>query len=794
MNIPSFLRLKLPVRAVPYCIGLCIALSVAAVFWICTFKIMDRDFWWHVSAGNLMMQTWEIIKMDPFAYTRAGLPYLATHEWLAQIILAFIYNTFGSTGIILFRAVVACITAGLILLLDPKRIFPNILLALWAVVITKGSYLERPQLFTFIFFAAFLLLAFRFLDTQSIRVKIGYCVTFILLELLWVNMHGGAALMGGAIVFFLFVHSLVRTVMRSNRTENGQSTALLLGTGIAMAITIILPPNGFGTIQYLSDLLNDQTILFIAEWQPRTWSLYIRELWLFWILAIASLGIGRRHVLFNGLLLLMTAYLSRQAFRHEILFILSAIATVFYQANHSAVIARWRLKSQSYTAAIAVGTVLLALLLGRIAYVRSINFERPENLYGFGQFDLARGAADYLEMENVQGNMFNTYGIGGYLIYRGRPVFIDGRNVDYGLDFMAKTYAAGIDEERWDDLVDEHDVSYAVVDYDAIRQKDSLPYSSILDEKDGWLLTYLDDWTAVYLKDTPANRLIADRWQYQLLTATNIQFHDGFDSVPDEELPALIAELEHMRAGNPQGTKATIALAKIALRQQRFADAESLAHEAMNIRRYAPEPLGILGASYVAQEKWTEAADAYDKLLELAGDQYPDIDYGFIASVYERAGLSRKADRYAKKAGRDLPTASGSTQEMGVNPVADAVEFNDIGIEQAQNGALDSAEESFMSALKINPSYAEAWNNLCALLLQKNLPGEAIAHCKKAVEFNPSYADAHFNLALAYYQSGSFADAEKYALLAEKLGRKEEAATLLKMIRQSTSDPVQKVR
>ena len=147
---------------------LLVAAALAAIFWICTFNIFDRDFWWHITAGKLLLSSgW--IAVDPFAYTREGLPYLATHEWLAQIALSLIYQTFGSTGIILFRGVIASTSVGLLLLIAPRRIFPNILLAVWGVVIAKGSFLERPPLFTFVIFAAFLLLAFRWLDAYTLK-------------------------------------------------------------------------------------------------------------------------------------------------------------------------------------------------------------------------------------------------------------------------------------------------------------------------------------------------------------------------------------------------------------------------------------------------------------------------------------------------------------------------------------------------------------------------------------------------------------------------------------------------
>jgi hypothetical protein len=33
------------------------AVFAAAVVYLCAFKVMDRDFWWHVKAGEIMWKT-----------------------------------------------------------------------------------------------------------------------------------------------------------------------------------------------------------------------------------------------------------------------------------------------------------------------------------------------------------------------------------------------------------------------------------------------------------------------------------------------------------------------------------------------------------------------------------------------------------------------------------------------------------------------------------------------------------------------------------------------------------------
>ncbi len=764
--------------------------AIAAIFWICTFKIMDRDFWWHITAGNVLLSSgW--IALDPFAYTRDGLPYLATHEWLAQIFLSVFYQTFGSTGIILFRGVVASLSVGLLLLLAPRRLFPNVLLAVWAVVIAKGSFLERPQLFTFMIFAAFLLLAFRWLDAETVQRRRWMCAALILLELLWVNVHGGAALVGCAIVVFLLFQT-VFSWWRWRQREDRQDVLLLCGTLVVMTVVIVAPPNGLSTIEYLWNLLNDQTIVYIAEWKPRSWSLYIAELWPFWLAALGSLIVGRRHGVFNVLLLMMTAYLSRQAFRHEILFIFAALATCFYQWEHSLAAEKCYTWMTKRRVGVAVLTIVLLMVLSRTAYGRSLNFEQQDNLFGFGQFDLARGAYDFLEREKIEGNMFNTYGIGGYLIHRGYPdrkVFIDGRNVDYGMDFMTRTYAAGVNEQHWKSLTERYGVTYAIVDYDAIRENDRLPYSAHLDLNPDWPLVYLDDWVAVYLKKTPANQPIIDRFRYTLITATDLQFRSDFAHIPASDRDNFVRELTRVRQDNPDGVKATLALAKLALREGRTDDATLLATEAMRVRPFAPEPYALLGAAEVSKQQWNDAAESYDMLLQLAGKNYPDLNYGYIADIFEKANRPWKAwfVRPRSYVPLTLPSSMTGTvtSESALalpNPLSDAQDFNDQGIDQAERGDWPEAEQSFRTALMLSPSFAEAWNNLCALLVSQKRTDDAIDACTRAIDRAPDLADAHFNLALAYYHQGSLKASEREALEAKRLGRTEESNALLRLL------------
>ena len=54
---------------------------------------------------------------------------------------------------------------------------------------------------------------------------------------------------------------------------------------------------------------------------------------------------------------------------------------------------------------------------------------------GLNPFVYPVAAADFLDDVGISGNVYNNPEVGGYLIWRGHKVFIDGRWEVYGLDF-----------------------------------------------------------------------------------------------------------------------------------------------------------------------------------------------------------------------------------------------------------------------------------------------------------------------------------------------------------------------
>ncbi len=764
-----------------------VIIAIGFIGYICSFKILDRDFWWHIKAGEIMTQTKGLISIEPFAYTRANQPYLATQSWLAEIFLYVIHATGGVNGIIIFRTFTMLFIFGLVLWIDKKRAWLTSLLVILAANAAQPAFIERPQLFTFMIFAWFLYLAFRVLE-KGLTKKLA--LWLIGLEILWVNLHGAAALLGIGIVACL----ALQAAYNQKKLFVWKPWAYL---GAGMIVAFFVSPLGYHNITYITQLLGDKTIIFINEWQPRELTVYLGETILIWIAVLWALWNTRRNWVFCTLMLVAMGVLSRQALRHEVLFIFTAVGITIYQLKYSAGFARFAeylVKRQ-----ILAGLLLVVSLFGLFKYTTTHyqNFAQEDQLFGYGVFTPAKGAYEFLEKNKIEGQMFNTYGIGGYLLHRGYPnrkVYIDGRNVDYGYEFMNATYQGGLDGDSWKKLEDKYDLDYAIIDYMAIATVGRMGYSVHLDKNPNWPLVYLDDWTAVYLKDTSENSAIIQSKKYKLVTPINFDKGQVLDTLTSENKAAMISELERVKQENPDGVKARLLLARIYISDGNFEMARPLLDEVKHIQPHLADTYQLLATIALSEQQWIEASRQYSLMLARTGKAYSDINYRAIADVFSKAGYWWSAAYYNWLAKPDIQLSLENTQgvsvpnsatvQSGSGPISqegiadlfasiakDLQTYNDKGVDFAQSGKLPEAKNEFMEALKLDPGNPQTLNNLGALSLQMEDEKAAMDYLKRALERTDEYPDAHYNLAILYYYQQNYLEALKEAQLAQKYGR-----------------------
>ena len=82
-----------------------------------------------------------------------------------------------------------------------------------------------------------------------------------------------------------------------------------------------------------------------------------------------------------------------------------------------------------------------------------------------------------------------------------------------------------------------------------------------------------------------------------------------------------------------------------------------------------------------------------------------------------------------------------------------------LGTALEQKGRLDEAIRQFQAALRLNPDFAPAHNELAATLGQKGQLDAAIREFQEAIRIEPGYTLVHFNLGNAFLEKGQLDDA-----------------------------------
>ncbi len=621
---------------------------IAFVFWICSFNIFNSDFFWHVTAGKLIIFSGKLITTDPFAYTREGLPYLANHEWLAQVILFLVFELSGAMGVIVLRVLLVAAAVTLPLVAGGKRFWVYAPLAMLAVIAVRGGAVDRPHLWTDAMVSAFLMAAALLLMNPSRsaqRIRRTF-ITLVILQILWVNLHGAAAMLGVGIGGALSLQLLVDRWREREPLFHPQGIVIVLFP-VALALALLCSPIGWENISYVHTLLTDNTTRFIAEWQPLAWPAYIRDLWPFWLAVLTSLAIGRRHLLFSLPVLIGFGIFSRMAYRNETIFVVATLSLTVLQLEESF---RWhRLLDWFSRYQWQSRTCMAAVIAGLLVYGSSVNrsFALRYNVSGYKVLDRTADAAAFLDREKIEGKIFNPYNLGAELLYHFSPkrkVFVDGRNIDYGDAFLTPLIAAATDPAAFRRLEDQYGFTVALIDLSDARESDFIQYLEPLRRDPSWVPVYFDDDVAVFLKDVSENHEAIARLRYQILTPEN--FTSGQAIVGVTDYAPVIAELERAVAQAPHSLQAKFLLGRVLIAEGKMTEAGQTAQEALALRTDDYRPYQLLGLVLARQGKYDAAEQAFTiSLTKLtAADAKPIRAY--IAMIFDNLGEHKRAARF----------------------------------------------------------------------------------------------------------------------------------------------------
>ncbi len=558
-------------------------LTAVIIFSMAVVKIGDYDFWYHLRAGQLILETGVIKHLEPFSFAAGDAPW-SVQSWLAGVILYVVYSASGLSGVIIFNALLVSLVFLLVYLTIRLAEDKGSSIALALVIIVIAAFavrfrmFVRPHIFEFVFLAALLYL----LNLYRIRgVNRLYIIPVI--QILWVNIHGSHILGLMLPVIFLIGAQLSSRFgyggggAGNDRDGAPHLKALTRAMIILFCVNILVTlinPETYRALIFPFLITGQKTYMQnIGEWQPLNftylWGYGLRYTWGFSLLVILSVvGIvkSRRSVDITGLLLL-------------ILFFVMALKGIRLMAEFAIICAPvvcWNLaRSGSAKDKNKEGLwpgVLAILILLFVAFPLVFMSKTYSRGLGVKENIFPERAVDFIEREGIKGNVFNSFGFGDYLAWRSFPekkVLIHGRNEVFSQEFYQEYLDAHTDPEVWKSLADRFQITHTLLEYylTDYEGKEMVPH--LAGDPEEWVPVYWDRLSIVYVRNIPANKEVIERWGYKRIFPSYLDFTYLEDELRRGGEWETLSELERLILSSPDNEEAYLARAYLYFRMGR---------------------------------------------------------------------------------------------------------------------------------------------------------------------------------------------------------------------------------
>lgn len=520
-----------------------LAIVFVFVFAIFSVEIRDSDFWWHLKTGEYIYQTGALPDKDPFAYTSLAkdplnpeskrIKFILKQYWLAQLFFYSTFQYFGFQGIIVLRAFLLTVLM-LFVYLSIRRegIGPYlaVFLLIPVFIIFSSNFTgERPQLFSFLFsfLLIFCLEGFRRKALASwdqyrvISADVRYLLPVPVLTLLWANLHGGFFVGTVIILGYFFSETLKYFTKKFGSSLPRKSFLSFLCIGTISILVSFMNPNGYNVISILMELEQSRYRETIIEaMSPLSIGLSYADVFLFFFLLVLSLAVMVMNirklditdiVIFSGL-----ALMGLSAVRFIPFFAPVAILIVARYGVQMMQRPSWKSQIDMVKRPVgAVFAVLFSVMLVFMATKYDI-FSKS----GIRTDKYPEGAVRFLRDNRINGNMYNPYYWGGYLIWELYPdykVFIDGRGLiediyfQYLNVFMAKSQMfEGLPE--WKAVLQTYKVNFIVTFSVDKFTGNIVPLIPALYHDPEWHLVYMDKISLIFLRESPENEQLIQRF------------------------------------------------------------------------------------------------------------------------------------------------------------------------------------------------------------------------------------------------------------------------------------------
>ena len=704
--------------------------------------VADSDMGWHIATGRYVIEHHSIPSVDVLSYTAAGRPWI--YPPFAGVILYLIAKVGGCVALSWFCAL-ACV--GTIGYLMRARTLPATALAMCAIEPIAFRISPRADLFNIVFLAVFFGELWAFQRGGARRLWI-LPVTM----LLWVNLHPGFILGLAVIVAYLLLdasemffaerRSAARQRLRSAWPWLAATIAVTLlnpwGARIYDASFVLsgLGPHQQGTYstssligEFLSVPLNGHLLKQLVDFRHA-------ENGFSWLMlaavVVVILAAWRRQF---GVAILQAAvlYLSLQHARYIALFCVATVilgASILEDVFREGSGAQYR-RTRDGARWVLIGIVAIVTLLHTVDFVSNRTHVVFQSQMAFGAGEASwfpERAASFIRREQLPGNIYEEYGLGGFAAWRlgpQYPDFIDGRFDHLAPDVLVterNLLGQAAEVPAWQAAADKWGINVLLLEEAATRAVGRENVAAFCHSAN-WRPVYMDEVSLVLVRNTEANRAWIDRLQIDCDTqafaapqsASRKQLYDYYTNAGgmllalsrgDEAEAALL----QAKALYPYDPNVRLSLAQIYMREGMVDKAEAEYREALAVSE-SDGAWFALGRIYTLQGRMREAEHAFQHAASLSVSPLgPNMALAQVEIALKDPDAALEAYSEAET---HSPYRHGA-EAQAPRLYADIADGRAVA--SSMLGRLPQAVAFAQEAVRLDGGSADRWNELAQML------------------------------------------------------------------------------
>uniref|UniRef100_A0A831XEV0 TPR domain protein n=1 Tax=Geobacter metallireducens TaxID=28232 RepID=A0A831XEV0_GEOME len=461
----------------------------------------DFDTFWQLQSGKYIWQTKAFLYCDTFSLAHNA--FRLEHCWLSDVAFYGLYSIGGYTLLSLIKPILL-VPCGVILYrrsrqcgVPPVLAVPVLLVSLLA---SSPSWVERPQLWTFLFSLLYLKLLF---DGRENGLRSwGWLVP---LMILWANLHAGAVF-GLVLIGLFWGGELWRALFSRGRWLN---VASLAGVGAAALGASFVNPYGSRIPLQLLAHFNLTRIgggqESIMEWLPPSTAQVPLFYVLFAVWGVLILVRCRRSDHAEVIFFAAFCYMGWNQVRHAAFVPLLAGFFLPAAIHEGGYVLRRIAPSLALSLPFSNGVIALLLV-----FVVGHNVARGEFGVGLDSRQFPVAATTFVETHRLPPNLYNFYDWGGYLMWRLYPhylVFVDGRNTS--LEMLEASNRIDNSWQGWRDDLARYGVQTVISRTCYYDTGGPVPLVETLAADPEWALVFADEVAVVFVRrDEGSRRLL----------------------------------------------------------------------------------------------------------------------------------------------------------------------------------------------------------------------------------------------------------------------------------------------